>query len=133
MKTLEWDSELTALGVFVRHAEPEPGQICWRLREASVQQISGHEGMVQYSVVDETGVPLPDIDVLLAWPDWCAIDVTGPQGRVDLELFAHYDPGVSKGPYWASVVDTPADEVYGLGLPWGRPVVVSLVFQRERN
>lgn len=88
-------------------------------------------------VLDEKGLPLPNVKVLHGWPwqAWPLEDdhvsaITNGKGQADFGIYAALGKDNSTGPYWVLIEsEHRSDIVFGMGLPAKHHVSYCLTFQ----
>lgn len=135
-QNLDWDPELTTIGVQLEPASPAPGQAYWRLIQAWYEDEteSGGTHHIYIRCLNEAGQPLQGVKIWLEWPDGAASDFTKGPGIDDYwgnlaMAGGNWCPPTPPGPY-AAHVDGVSDRVAGMGLPCNRHVNYRLIYKR---
>ena len=83
---------------------------------AVIRHGSAYRSMVEFSVVDSDNQPLGDVEVVMV-SDWCRTTITNVEGVARLRVSDSI----------ASDSEELADNVAGVGLLGGRPVILEFV------
>lgn len=108
---------------------PQTPILRWHLADLRMllQGKSNERSFVEYKVVNQSGSPIENVDVLLAWRDGFTTTWTNREGYASLQLWDRIDPVTQRGPCWASLVDS-AEKIEGLGVPTGQSVIYRLTY-----
>lgn len=133
----DWDPRLTQMHVSKTDADGlAPGQPFWKILSARMDDESecGGKHNLYYNVVDERGMPVPGVPILLDWQgrepqDVPSLRTTDGNGRAQIGLHpgpVSWNPNEGPGPYVAWVGDPDWGGQKGTGIPGERLVGAGL-------
>jgi hypothetical protein len=147
---VRWDPDLTQVRIekdlvmglacgYIKPLDLQDGDTYYKLVDAAFideEQARGRH-TISVDVVDEQGRRINGARVWHGWPtgklpewdDRVQATIFGAQ-IAEWALYEKFDAWRDPGPYWVQPADGKADLFWGAGLPWGRHVCFSLVFQR---
>jgi hypothetical protein len=116
--------------MIVHRARECPDHPHWHL-ESTCEEVDARYGRIEFQVVDEAGCPAADVDVMMIG-NALSITATDQDGIAVIRLYDSCGPS-GMGTNTVAIVEEPSDQVEGLGLPNGVPVVIKLLFRRLGN
>ncbi|MEK6751382.1 MAG: hypothetical protein AABZ00_03870 [Chloroflexota bacterium] len=117
------------LGIGIKFSNPY--KQLWSLSDIRIhKEISYQEtGMVIFIARDQMGLPVGNIEFVVAWQNIIAYPDQDYTGRYSMKLDHVYDPAIEHGQYWGGFLeDGIAPEVIGFGIPKGYKIEIKIVY-----
>lgn len=147
---VRWDPNLSEVRVennlvkalscgYIKPLGLQDGDQYYKLIDAAFidEEAARGKHVISVDVIDEDGRRIQGARVwhgwptqkLPAWDDRVQATLFGSE-LANWALYEKFDAWTVPGPYWVQPSDGKADIFWGAGLPWGRHVCFSVVFQR---